>query len=459
VVAVLAALLWAVVTVHAQEWRAGTDSRIELMSILFRLAGNSEYHQSRVPAYDKAIGKYFAPYRDHEAVQLARSLGIGFEAPMKFAIYLRDAESLEERVPFDRPGVHLYAAWDAATVRAFLAAARRFAVETNFQGFLRSQQPLYDASNARLQAFLRDRADLGWFARFFGPQPPALLVVVPGMANGGPSYAARFVDESGAEEIYAIPGISKVDGAGLPVFDSDWRNVMVAELAHVYVSPPAARFAARMQGAARQIYQAVAPAMQRQSYGDSWTMLNQSLSRAVTIEYVMEHDGQEAARIAIQKENARSFFWMSGLAGLLETYRKGRDQYQTFDSFMPRVAQFFANTAPKIQELTDRLQPKVVSTSIAEGARDVDPGTKQIVVRFSMAMTRAGPNKSSKISGGRFDTTGTVLTIPVTLEADRDYAIPLRWSGGQSFVSADGVPLPGATLRFRTAPAPPPKKP
>jgi hypothetical protein len=279
------------------------------------------------------------------------------------------------------------------------------------------------------------------------------------MANGGPSYAARFVDESGAQEIYAIPGISKVDGAGLPVFDSDWRNVMVAELAHVYVSPPAARFAARMQSPARRIYQAVAPAMQRQSYGDSGTMLNQSLSRAVTIEYVMEHDGQEAARIAIQKENARSFFWMSGLVGLLDTYRKGRDQYQTFDSFMPRVAQFFANTAPKVQELTDRLQPKVVSTSIAEGARDVDPGTKQIVVRFSMAMFRAGPNKSSKTSGGRFDTTGTVLTIPVTLEADRDYAIPLRWSGGQSFVSADGVPLPGATLRFRTAPAPPPKKP
>jgi hypothetical protein len=452
-----AALLWAAVTVHAQEWRAGIDSRIELMSILFRLAGNSEYHQCRVPAYDKAIEKYFAPYRDHEAVRLARSLGIGFEAPVKLAIYLRDAESLEERVPFDRPNVH--PAWDPAPVRAFLVAARRFAAETNFQEFLRSQQPLYDVSNARLQAFLRDRADLAWFARFFGPQPPAYLVVVPGMANGSASYAARFVDESGAQEIYAIPGISKVDGAGLPVFDSDWRNVMVTELAHVYVSQPAAKFAARMGSPARQMYQAVAPAMQRQSYGDSWTMLNQSLSRAVTIEYVMEHDGQEAAHIAIQKENARSFFWMSGLVDLLDTYRKGRDQYPTLDSFMPRVAQFFAETAPRIRELTDRLQPKVVSTSIAEGARDVDPGTKQIVVRFSMAMTRTGPNKSSKISGGRFDTAGTVLTIPIALEADRDYAIPLRWSGGQSFVSADGVPLPGATLRFRTAPAPPPKKP
>ncbi|SPE39287.1 exported hypothetical protein [Candidatus Sulfopaludibacter sp. SbA3] len=458
-VAVPAALLCAAVAANAQEWRSGIDSRIELMSILFRLAGNREYHQCRVPAYDKAVEKYFAPYRDHEAVQLARSLAMGFEAPVKLAVYLRDTESLEERVPFVRPGVHLYPAWDPARVRVFLAAARRFAAETNFQGFLRSQQPLYDATNARLQAFLRDQADLGWFARFLGPQPPAYLVVVPGMANGAPSYAARFVDESGTQEIYAVPGISKVDGAGLPVFDSAWRAVLVNELAHVYLSPAVAKFAARMQKPVRQMYEAVAPAMQQQSYGDSRTVLNQSLSRAVAIEYVMEHEGPEAARIAIQKENSRSFFWMAGLVDLLESYRKGRDHYPTFDSFMPRVAQFFNETAPKIRELTDRLQPKVVATSIPEGARDVDPGTKQIVIRFSMPMGRVGPNKSSKISGGRFDTTGMVFTITVTLEPERDYAIPLRWSGGQTFVSADGVPLPAVTLRFHTAPAPSPKRP
>lgn len=458
-IAVPAVLLWAAVAANAQEWRCGIDSRIELMSILFRLAGNSEYHQCRVPAYDKAIDKYFAPYKDHEAVQLARSLGIGFEVPMKLAVYLRDAASLEERVPFDGPGVHLYTAWDAARVRTFLAAARRFAAETNFQGFLQSQQPLYSAANTRLQTVLHDGADPGWFLRFLGPQPPANVVVVPGMANGAPSYAARFTDENGTQEIYAVPGISKVDGAGLPVFDSAWCAVMVNELAHVYLSPAVARFAVRMEKPARQMYDAVAPAMQRQHYGDWRTMLSQSLSRAVTIEYVMEREGPDAARMAIRKENSRSFFWMSGLVDLLESYRSGREQYATFDSFMPRVAQFFADTAPKLKELTDRYQPKVVATSIAAGARDVDPGTKQIVVRFSMSMTPTGPDKSSKLSGGRFDTTGMAVTIPVTLEPERDYAIPLRWSGGQPFVSADGVPLPAATLRFRTAPAPLPKKP
>ena len=270
------------------------------------------------------------------------------------------------------------------------------------------------------------------------------------MANGAPSYAARVIDGAGVQAIYAIPGVSKVDPEGLPVFDSDWRNVMVHELAHVYTSPAMGKFAAQMEKPASQIYQPVAEAMQRQSYGNWRTMLNESVARAATIEYVIEHDGPEAARVVIRQENSRSFFWMSGLVDLLETYRKDRQQYPMFESFMPSVVEYFNDVAPGIQDLMDGFQPKVVSTSIADGARGVDPGVTGIVVRFSMAMSRVGPDKSARVSGGRFDASGTVLTIPVTLEAERDYVFPLRWSGGQSFVGANGVPLPATLLRFRT---------
>jgi hypothetical protein len=452
-VTVLALLLGTAEAARAQDWRAGIDSRVELMSILFRLAGNQEYRQCRAPAYDQAIERYFAPYRNHDAVELARSLGVGFEGPMKLAVYLRDIDSLAESVPFDRSGMHLYQGWNAAKARDFLSAARRFTADTHFQDFLQSQQPLYAATNTRLEGFLADKADLAWFGRFFGPPMPAHLVIVPGMANGAPSYAARAIDGTGAQEIYAIPGVSKVDAEGFPVFDTEWRNVMVHELAQVYSSPAAGKFAAQLEKSASQIYKSVAPAMQRQSYGNWRTMLNQSLARAAAIEYVIEHDGREAARTAVRKENAASFFWMAGLVDLLETYRKDRQQYPTFESFMPRVVEFFDGVAPGIRELADRFQPKVVSTSIPDGARDVDPGVKGIVVRFSMPMSRQGPDKSSKLSGGRFDASGTLLTVPVTLEPERDYAIPLRWSGGQAFVSADGVPLPATLLRFRTAAA------
>ncbi len=241
------------------------------------------------------------------------------------------------------------------------------------------------------------------------------------------------------------------------MFDSAWRITMVHELTHVYANVPI-KATAQMEKAVRQIYKAVAPAMQRQSYGNWRTVLNESLSRAATIEYVREHDGPEAARVVIRQENSRSFFWMSGLVNLLETYRNSREQYPTFDSFLPRVTEYFNGVAPRMHELTDRFQPKVVSTSIQDGAGSVDPGVKTIVVRFSMPMNKVGPFKDSKLNGGRFDQTGTVLTIPVTLEPARDYVFPLRWSGGQSFVSADGVPLTATLLRFRTGAASSPKQ-
>jgi len=452
-------LLWTAGAARAQEWRAGTDPRIEMMSILFRLAGNSEYHQCRIPAYDKAIETYFVRYQNHQAVELARSLRTGFEGPMKMAVYLRDPDSLAELVPFDRAHLHLYEGWDPVKARNFLAAARQFCVDSKFADFVKSQQALYHNVDVRLQAALRDKGDLDWFRRFFASPQPALFVIVPGLANGAPSYAARVVDDGGTQELYAIPGVQTVDTEGLPIFDAAWRLTMVHELAHMFTDPAAAKFAPQMEKSLRQIYTAAAEGMQRQSYNNWRTLLNQSLARAVGIEYVTEHDGPDAARMVIRQDQSRSFFWMPGLVKVLDSYRNSRDQFPTFESFMPRVVEYFIGLAPGIQGLVDRVQPKVVSTSIAEGAQNVDPASKSIVVRFSMPMNRVGPGATAKAAGGRFDTAGTVLTIPVMLEPERDYAIPIRWSGGQAFLSVNGVPLPSTVLRFRTGPATASKQP
>src|SRR5438034_4885230 len=50
------------------------DSRVELLSIVFRLAGNSEYNMSPLKTYTADIDSYFSPYKEHPAVVLARKL-------------------------------------------------------------------------------------------------------------------------------------------------------------------------------------------------------------------------------------------------------------------------------------------------------------------------------------------------------------------------------------------------
>jgi len=451
---VVALLLWTAFSARAQGWGSGVDSRVELMSILFRLAGNNEYNQCRVPAYDKAIATWFAPYRDHEAVRLARGLGIGFEAPMKLAVYVTDIDSLAERVPFDGPGFRLYKGWDTGKARAFLKAARAFVADARFKDFLASEQPLYKATNARLREFVQTKADLPWFNHFFGSDMAGRFAIVPGMANGGPSYAADFLPPGGKGEIYAIPGVENVDAAGLPVFDTAWRNVLVHEVVHSYCGPVADKFAPRMEGAARQIYAPVGDAMRRQAYGSWQTMIEQSLVRAVTVRYVTDHDNAAAVQKIIRQENAYSFFWVGDLSDLLGEYRKSGAQYPTFESFMPRVAQFFDDLAPRIWDLVARYQPRVISVSVPNGARDVDPGLKEVVVRFSMPMSGDARNKDPRFLAPFFDKTGTLLTLPVELEPNHDYQFPLLWPDGRSFVSADGVTLAATTLRFRTRAAP-----
>ncbi len=57
---------------NAPPLRVCVDPRVELMSLLFRLAGNNEYNQGRVAAYTADVNQQFNPFRDHAAVQLAR---------------------------------------------------------------------------------------------------------------------------------------------------------------------------------------------------------------------------------------------------------------------------------------------------------------------------------------------------------------------------------------------------
>jgi len=345
---VVALLLLPAFSARAQAWRAGVDPRVELMSVLFRLAGNPEYNQCRIPAYDKAVESWFALYRDHQAVRLAHGLGIGFEAPMKLAVHVTDIDSLTERIPFDGPGIHLYQGWDAGKARAFLSAARAFVVDSKFKDFLASQEPLYQATNLRVRAFVENRADLPWFGRFFGSATPGRFAILPGLANGTPSSAVHFAGPGGADENYAIPGVWTVDATGLPVFNADWRSTVVHQFVRSYCGPLVNKFAPGMEKSARQIYARVGDAALPHPPG-SWKMLiDESLVRAIAVRYTADHDGAAAARNLVQPESAHSLTWIGDLSKLLGEYEKDRRHYPTLESFMPRVVQFFDDLAPRL---------------------------------------------------------------------------------------------------------------
>src|SRR5438046_5969707 len=134
---------------QSQELRIGVDRRVELIAIIFKLAGSGEFSPTHLPQYSADIDRFFGPQRNHEAVTLARALrdryGVAQSRVMAIPIRLTEPPELKERVPFDSSG-----GWPAppAETRRFVEAARRFAIDRRADDFFESHRALYDRSMA-----------------------------------------------------------------------------------------------------------------------------------------------------------------------------------------------------------------------------------------------------------------------------------------------------------------------
>src|SRR5690242_10166995 len=145
----------------AQTPRVAVDQRAELLGIVFKLAGNPEYNDVKLPSYDADIQRQFGLFKNHPGITTARSVrdndGLTGDAVMQLAVNISPAPMLLERQPFDaKPGE---SRWRTAAASRFLVDVRRFALETRAAGFLASHQRLYDTAAARLRHTLERNAD------------------------------------------------------------------------------------------------------------------------------------------------------------------------------------------------------------------------------------------------------------------------------------------------------------
>ena len=125
----------------AQNLNVSFDPRVELLSVIFRLAGNPEYNHPRSSSsYAAEVEKPVGSFRGHPVVQSARTLrarrGVSYDAVISMAIHVEDAAGLQERVAFDRTPSSLDARWRADEARDFLEKARQFVKDTDFLKFL-----------------------------------------------------------------------------------------------------------------------------------------------------------------------------------------------------------------------------------------------------------------------------------------------------------------------------------
>jgi len=451
--------------VRAQEPRAletQVDPRVELLSIVARLAGFREFdRENSVSPYSRTVEARFGPLRMHAAVSTLQKLraerGVSHDAIASFAVHLDSVESLKERVDFALPPERLDPRWGGAAARAFLAELRDFATRSKAAEFFVEQRPFYAEVERRLAARLEQSVALPWFDKFFGAKTRGRCVAIPGLLCGGGNFGVgvRFADGT-PEELTPVFGCWTFDDKGVPVFGEEYLPLFVHEICHSYTNPFVDRFEKELAPAGKSIHATCAAQMTAQSYGTWKTMVYESLVRASVVRCRYATEGEAAARSQAEEEVNKGFRWVPELAALFGEYEKDRAKYATFEAFMPRVVAFFDTYA---KALTERLAkaPKVVALSPENGATNVDPALTTIVITFDRAMK----DKSWSVVGSkadvpaisgtpRYDGACKQLTLTVKLEPGRSYRIGLNSARNQGFVSADGCVLEPVLYTFTT---------
>jgi hypothetical protein len=435
------------------------DERVELLAIIFRLAGAQEYSGRQVALYADAIDKYFGPHRDHPAVTAARELraeyGIGHNAVADLAVHLSPIPELKERVPLEDG--QLDPRWRPGAARAFLHQIRAFAAETNAAGFFAQQRPLYHVAERRMRTLAAHEADLPWVQAYFGGAPDERLIIVPAPANGQVAYGPRFHGSSGEREFYAIINVWQVDEDGWPAFSVSTAYTIVHEFGHSYVTPLIVERYDDLQPAGEALLVHFGDEMRSIGYSQGDTILHESIIRAAVARYKLAHMGEATARGELTRQRRLGFLWIDEVYDLLAEYEQNRDHYPTFRDFYPVVRGYFAGLAPRVSVIAaayEKQRPRIIEFSLPNGSTNVDPDTKTITMKFDRPMRRSWgfrtihgqtwPGRSTAM-----DESGTVLTLQVELEPNTYYEIaPLP----TLFQSQEGVLLSPTSLIFTTGP-------
>ena len=335
-------------TAVSQSPRVGVDRRVELMVIVFKLAGSSEFNQNRLPPYQSEIERHFGPFRDHPAVALTRSLrdsnSLYFDRVPSLAVHVSDPPELRELLPFDRPRGQCCT---PATSR-LLEALRVFAVDSRADDFFAAQRALYDTAGARMRRLIERHADLGWFAPFFGTAPDEDFVIVPMLANSGTNFGPAFRPPNARHQVYAILGHVAHDSAGFPVYDESLLSTLVHEFNHSFANRLVDAFASGLEGPGSRVHALVMDAMREQGYGSWRSMIYESLVDAAVARYFNARYGEARMRDFTEDKQAGSWFWLPELATLLAQYDADRARYRTLRDFMPRVVAYFDSLPDRV---------------------------------------------------------------------------------------------------------------
>ncbi|MBB5635139.1 hypothetical protein HDE68_001024 [Pedobacter cryoconitis] len=451
------------VFIKKSQTESTVDQRVELVSIIFRLAGNPEYNMKFAKNYIKDIHDYFDKYKNEPVINFARELsqekGMGFSRVMFLVVNLEFKDNKFSLIKVSKNSMDGKWAMDDAV--KFVNLLNDFYKISAFDIFFKNHQENYKQATDQFNNITAS-FDTEWYLNYYGEHSVDYRTVL-GLANGGANYGPDVFPADQKKIVYAIMGSWIFDEAGNPVFlKNDYLPTLVHEFNHSFVNHILDEDdnAKLLAASSEVLLDAQRNEMKLEAYEDWKSLINESLVRACVVRYLIDHkNNQQVIKDEILLQTNKGFIWTKELVSLLGEYESSRTQYPDFKSFYPRIITFFNETARDISKIkaayVDR-QPKVTTISpFKNGEQDVAPLTSEIVINFDRQVTGKGSIRYGESGKEHFGVTKVVgylnnnrsCRLALELKPDTTYEFILS---GDKFKSATGYSLQDYLIKFKT---------
>ena len=409
---------------------------VELMGLIWRLAGAGEYNQCQVSTVADSADKYFASVKNHHAVNLAKryyQYDIAYDAVTGYANQLIinelgvisfDPNYLEGSNPsFDR--------WNEQQKNDMLAAVNDFYEVSNFHDWFVSTQTEQEQAIASFKQVCD--MDYTWFDSFYGKNDKAssriILSFMIGYSNNGISLKRK------DGTLLATPVLGNFSqNNGRIKFNGDMSTI-IHEFSHPYCNPLIEANWLSIENSANEVYNEVSFIMASQAYTNALIMMCETLVRASTVRYFMSHNLEHLVEDVISMEEMSGFMLVRTLVETLEKYEQASSKYATLADFMPEIVdainQFDPNN-PSSPDGPDTLPQDYVDLGI-----EMDDGKKLYFATRNVGETSPSGIASTVYRWGTTESWGAAWTPEAInegwptghkLDAAHDIAT-IKWGG------------------------------
>lgn len=270
--------------------------QVELISLIFRLA-DSDMHwvfSDEDTEYQRSLEPAFREFADHPIMEhtreLTRTRGIGFDAPMTFAIHL---EKVDEQFQFVY-GARIWEIddrWTPEIVSEYLILLNDFYTVSNFNAFFVENTPYFEWHSQRLHDELMGKINFEWFYQF-GFKPDTMRTIIRPSGTGG-HFGPTFLDYIN----YAI-----IAQRTPPSDYGDLLSITVHEFAHSFANPIAEAWYEENEEFRNLMRNAESTVVRYHPfYGHSLTVAREYVTRAYEILYLIENHDNDLLSLLIEQ--------------------------------------------------------------------------------------------------------------------------------------------------------------